>query len=52
MGIDWGEYRPGQSALWIGNFADEPDSLLRLDNAQRLLFSDTAVAEGIARAEP
>jgi hypothetical protein len=47
MGIDWGEYRPGQSALWIGNFADEPDSLLRLDNARWLQFSDKALAEGI-----
>jgi enediyne biosynthesis protein E4 len=47
MGIDWGEYRPGQHALWIGNFADEPDSLLRLDNARGLLFSDVAMAEGI-----
>src|SRR5206468_3198507 len=32
MGIDWGEYRPGQPALAIGNFADEPNTLLRLDN--------------------
>src|SRR5262249_17917946 len=36
MGIDWGEIRPGQNALWIGNFANEPDSLLRLDNAGAL----------------
>jgi hypothetical protein len=50
MGIDWGEYRPGQSALWIGNFANEPDTLFRLDNAKSLLFSDVALAEGIAGA--
>jgi hypothetical protein len=48
MGIDWGEYRPGQCALWIGNFANEPDTLLRLDSAKGLLFSDVAQAEGVA----
>jgi enediyne biosynthesis protein E4 len=48
MGIDWGEFRPGKSALWIGNFANEPDTLFRLDNAKSLLFSDVALAEGIA----
>lgn len=48
MGIDWGEYRPGQGALWIGNFANEPDTLLRLDSAKALLFSDVALAEGIS----
>ena len=48
MGIDWGEYRSGQSALWIGNFADEADTLLRLNNARWLLFSDEAEAEGVA----
>jgi hypothetical protein len=48
MGIDWGEYRPGKCALWIGNFANEPDTLLRLDNAKYLLFSDVAQVEGVA----
>jgi HEAT repeat protein len=48
MGIDWGEYRPGRSALLIGNFADEPDSLLRLDDSYELWFSDVAIQEGIA----
>jgi enediyne biosynthesis protein E4 len=48
MGIDWGEYRPGQCAAWIGNFANEPDTLFRLDNAKGLLFSDVAQAEGVA----
>jgi hypothetical protein len=48
MGIDWGEFRPGQSALWIGNFANEPDTLLRLDHQKGLLFSDVAGAEGVA----
>jgi hypothetical protein len=47
MGIDWGEYRPGQCAAWIGNFAGEPDSLLRLDDAKHLLFSDVAPLEGV-----
>jgi enediyne biosynthesis protein E4 len=48
MGIDWGEYRPGEFGLWIGNFANEPDTLLRLDHAQGLLFSDVAMLEGVA----
>jgi enediyne biosynthesis protein E4 len=48
MGIDWGEYRPGRGALLIGNFADEPTSLLRLDNRRQLWFSDAAEREGLA----
>jgi hypothetical protein len=48
MGIDWGEYRPGHPAVLIGNFADEPDFLLRRDDAPELLFSDVAPLEGIA----
>jgi hypothetical protein len=48
MGIDWGEYHPGQFALLIGNFADEPDTFLRLDVPKMLLFSDAAMAVGIA----
>ena len=48
MGIDWGEYRRGRHAILIGNFADEPDTLLRLDDAPELWFSDVAVSEGIA----
>jgi hypothetical protein len=47
MGIDWGEYRPGVGALWIGNFADEADSLLRLDQPRFLLFTDVAQMEGV-----
>jgi enediyne biosynthesis protein E4 len=48
MGIDWGEYRPGRHAILIGNFAEEPDSLLRLDDVHELWFSDAASGEGIA----
>jgi hypothetical protein len=48
MGIDWGEYRAGQNALVIGNFANEPDTFLHLDEPRQLLFSDAALAEGIA----
>ena len=48
MGIDWGEYRPGTSALLIGNFADEPNTFLRLDDPGALLFSDVATIEGVA----
>jgi hypothetical protein len=48
MGIDWGEYRPGHGAVVIGNFADEPDTFLHLDDAYELWFSDVAATEGIA----
>ncbi len=48
MGIDWGEYRPGKCAFVIGNFANEPDTLLRLDKMNPLVFSDVAEAEGVA----
>jgi hypothetical protein len=48
MGIDWAEFRPGQYALAIGNFANEPISLLRLDQPGKLLFSDVAGREGLA----
>jgi hypothetical protein len=48
MGIDWGEYRPGRWAVLIGNFADEPNTFLRLDDAQELWLSDVAAKEGIA----
>jgi hypothetical protein len=48
MGIDAGAYRPGRCALLIGNFANEPDTFLRLDDPKRLLFSDVAAVEGIA----
>src|SRR5207302_3665560 len=47
MGIDWGEYRPGKYALVIGNFANEPTTLLRLDDRKRMLFSDAGIIEGI-----
>jgi hypothetical protein len=47
MGIDWGEIKPNTFALAIGNFADEPITLLRLDNMQKLLFSDVALLVGL-----
>jgi hypothetical protein len=47
MGIDAGECRPGQLAIIISNFANEPSTLLCLDNRERLLFSDGAMAEGL-----
>jgi enediyne biosynthesis protein E4 len=46
MGIDFAEYRPGYCAYIVGNFANEPDTLLRRDKG-RLSFSDVALAEGI-----
>lgn len=53
MGIDYGEYLPGQYAAVIANFANEPDTFLRLrpakPNAPRdLIFSDLAVTNGLA----
>jgi enediyne biosynthesis protein E4 len=49
MGIDWAPaYRPGKGALLIGNFADEPDSLLVVGGPRRLHFTDSALAEGVA----
>jgi hypothetical protein len=48
MGIDWGEYRPGHSAFVIANFANEPNTFLALDDVRRLLFSDAALAVGLA----
>lgn len=48
MGIDWGEYRPGKFGLAIGNFANEPDTLFRLDHPKKLYFSDVANIEGLA----
>ncbi len=47
MGIDVGEYRPGRVAVLIANFADEPNTFLRLDNKDKLYFSNTASAEGL-----
>lgn len=47
MGIDFGEYREGQYGIIIGNFANEPDTLLRLDFPKRLGFSDVAAIEGV-----
>ena len=48
MGIDIAEVRPGQRAILITNFADEPSSLLWLEDRKRLRFSDIATAEGVA----
>jgi hypothetical protein len=47
MGIDWGEFRPGKYGVYIGNFANEPDTLFRLEQAKKLVFSDVAMSEGI-----
>ncbi len=47
MGIDVGEHKPGQQAVLIANFANEPDTFLVLINKQRLLFADQAGATGL-----
>jgi hypothetical protein len=48
MGIDWGEYLPGQHGIVITNFANEPNTLLKVDDPQRPRFSDAAQAFGLA----
>ena len=48
MGIDWGEYRPGNCAVVVANFADEPTSFFGQDRSKRLAFSDAALAVGIS----
>jgi hypothetical protein len=49
MGMDWiDDYRPGLRGVLIGNFANEPDTFLCVDDARRLQFSDMALAEGLA----
>src|SRR5205814_4292 len=48
MGIDWGEYAPGRSAIVVANFANEPLTLLARDRPGRLLFSDAAQSTGLA----
>lgn len=48
MGIDGAYYRPNRFAVLLANFADEPNTFLRLDNPRQILFSDAAMAEGIA----
>jgi len=50
MGIDFAEFRPGQCAILIGNFANEPDAFLRVVDQKKLLFNDNASVEGIAGA--
>jgi hypothetical protein len=48
MGIDWGEFAPGRSAVVVANFANEPLTMLEKDARPRLLFSDCAVSVGLA----
>jgi hypothetical protein len=48
MGIDAGYYRPDRFGVVIGNFANEPNTFLRLAHPKRLVFSDVANNEGIA----
>src|SRR5262249_14948238 len=48
MGIDAGEIGPGRFAVVIGNFANEPNTFLRLVSKKRLFFTDVANNEGIA----
>jgi hypothetical protein len=49
MGVDWvDDYRPGMRGLLIGNFANEPNTFLCVDDARKLRFSDMALAEGLA----
>ena len=47
MGVDQGEYKPGKSAVLVGNFANQPSTFLALNNPKRLLFADAAAAVGL-----
>ncbi len=47
MGADYGEFKPGRWAVLIGNFADEPDTFLCLDQPRPPMFSDGALREGL-----
>ena len=47
MGIDWGEFARGRSAVVVANFANEPLTLLEKDS-RRLAFSDSALSAGLA----
>jgi hypothetical protein len=47
MGIDYGEFAPGRSAVVVANFANEPLTFLEKDPT-RLRFSDSAIGVGLA----
>ena len=48
MGIDWGEFLPGQNGVVITNFANEPDTFLVVRDPKRPAFTDAAQAFGLA----
>lgn len=48
MGIDAAEVRPGELAVVIANFSDEPNSLFRLARRGPVQFHDTAAEAGLA----
>jgi hypothetical protein len=48
MGVDGAQYRAGRFGVALANYADEPVTLLRMDNPKQPLFFDAAVAEGVA----
>ena len=47
MGIDWGEYAPGKSAILIANYAQESNTFLRVSNKRPLRFNDAALGVGL-----
>ncbi len=49
MGIEFGEYLPGKSAVFVANFANEPVTFLAIDAAASPpRFADRALAVGLA----
>jgi enediyne biosynthesis protein E4 len=48
MGIDWGEYLPGQKGLLVANFANEPNTFLTLSDPKKPRFTDSALAFGLS----
>ena len=53
MGIEFGEYLPGKSAVFVANFANEPVTFLAIDNTSTPpRFADRALAVGLAGPGP
>jgi len=48
MGIDWGEFAAGRSAMVIANFATESITFLEKDRRPNLLFSDSTTSVGLS----
>jgi len=52
MGIDWGEYVPGKSALVIANYAFMPFNFLSLDDPRHFFFVERYQDVGLVEKTP